>query len=131
MSLRHHEGWQRFSVIFLDPGGVAGGWAIDLYLGHPSRPHKDLEIAILRIDQSPLPQYLRGWAFAKILPHTGGRMEPWQDGRSSAGRARVGTLKTLRCGECTVQPLFPSTSCPKTCQGYPFLQTEIRSPPIG
>lgn len=29
---------------------VVGGWAIDLFLGHQSRPHDDLEIAVLRPD---------------------------------------------------------------------------------
>ncbi|HLJ39037.1 MAG TPA: hypothetical protein VKT54_11575 [Steroidobacteraceae bacterium] len=30
------------------PWWVAGGWAIDLFLGHQGRPHKDLDIGILR-----------------------------------------------------------------------------------
>jgi hypothetical protein len=30
------------------PWAVAGGWAIDLHLGHQTRPHEDLEIAIPR-----------------------------------------------------------------------------------
>jgi hypothetical protein len=28
------------------PWYVAGGWAVDLYLGGPTRPHEDLEIAV-------------------------------------------------------------------------------------
>jgi Aminoglycoside-2''-adenylyltransferase len=32
------------------PWCVVGGWAIDLWLGHETRPHADLEIAILRRD---------------------------------------------------------------------------------
>jgi len=29
---------------------VAGGWAIDLHLGHQSRAHQDIDIAVLRRD---------------------------------------------------------------------------------
>lgn len=32
------------------PWCVVGGWAIDLFLGRSTRPHEDLEIAILRAD---------------------------------------------------------------------------------
>jgi hypothetical protein len=32
------------------PWCVAGGWAIDLFLGEQTRPHGDLEIAIIRSD---------------------------------------------------------------------------------
>lgn len=33
---------------------VAGGWAIDLFLGRRTRPHKDVEIALARDDQARL-----------------------------------------------------------------------------
>lgn len=29
---------------------VAGGWAIDLHIGHPTRDHDDLEISVLAAD---------------------------------------------------------------------------------
>jgi hypothetical protein len=31
---------------FERPSCIAGGWAIDLFLGRMTRPHKDIEIAI-------------------------------------------------------------------------------------
>lgn len=40
------------------PWWVAGGWAVDLFLGRQTRHHKDIEIAIARADQQhllPLP----------------------------------------------------------------------------
>jgi len=40
---------------------VAGGWALDLFLGRKTRPHADLEISILAADQGALFQHLRGW----------------------------------------------------------------------
>jgi hypothetical protein len=33
------------------PWAVCGGWAIDLFLHHVTRPHKDVDFAILRKDQ--------------------------------------------------------------------------------
>lgn len=45
---------------------VAGGWAIDLFLGIETRPHQDIEIAIFRRDQLALQKYLRGWHLQKV-----------------------------------------------------------------
>ena len=39
---------------FHEPWGVAGGWAIELFLNHPLRPHADVDIAILRAHQQKL-----------------------------------------------------------------------------
>jgi hypothetical protein len=36
------------------PWAIAGGWAIDLYLDRHTRPHADVDIAILREDQRQL-----------------------------------------------------------------------------
>ena len=36
------------------PWGIAGGWAIDLYLDRQTRAHADVDIAILRGDQRKL-----------------------------------------------------------------------------
>ena len=44
---------------------IAGGWAIDLYLGKITRPHDDIEIAIFRRDQIALQNYLNGWVLQK------------------------------------------------------------------
>ncbi len=43
--------------------GFCGGWAIDLFLAQQTRPHKDVDIAVLRRDQRALYTYLstRGW----------------------------------------------------------------------
>lgn len=45
---------------------VAGGWAIDLYLGKISRPRDDIEIAIFRRNQIALQKYLNDWLLQKI-----------------------------------------------------------------
>jgi len=56
---------------------VVGGWAIDLFLGHQSRAHKDLEIGISRSNQTDLKSYLRSRKFMKVAE---GELSPWIDG---------------------------------------------------
>jgi hypothetical protein len=51
---------------FPKPWFVAGGWAIDLFVGAATRPHEDLEVAVLRRDQGALRAYLRGWTLQKV-----------------------------------------------------------------
>jgi hypothetical protein len=45
------------------PWWVAGGWALDLFLGRESRPHKDLDVGILRRDAPRVIEALPGWEF--------------------------------------------------------------------
>ena len=40
---------------------IAGGWAIDLYLGERTRPHADIDIQVDRRDAGLLHQSLPGW----------------------------------------------------------------------
>jgi hypothetical protein len=61
---------------------IAGGWALDLFLGQVTREHDDVEVAIFRDDQRGLRDYLylNGWSFeAQVGPARGDR-ERW-DGR--------------------------------------------------
>ncbi|HUR78520.1 MAG TPA: 2-amino-4-hydroxy-6-hydroxymethyldihydropteridine diphosphokinase [Acidimicrobiales bacterium] len=50
------QGWE-------GPWAVAGGWAIELFVGRPVREHNDLEIAIARVDAPRLHDHLQGWQF--------------------------------------------------------------------
>jgi hypothetical protein len=43
------------------PWWIAGGWALDLFLGRQTRAHNDIEIAIFRDDLDKLRAHLRGW----------------------------------------------------------------------
>lgn len=61
---------------FKKPWFVAGGWAIDLFIGDITRLHKDIEIAIFRKDQNSLRKYLFGWEFTKVV---NGKMNPWNE----------------------------------------------------
>ena len=60
---------------FASPWFIAGGWAVDLFLGEVTRPHDDIEIAILRRDQSALHAHLRGWRWEKVLDD---ERSPWR-----------------------------------------------------
>ena len=59
---------------FSAPWCVAGGWALDLFLGRVTRAHHDVEIALFREDQALLHGHLRDWRFEKVLD---GRFVPW------------------------------------------------------
>ncbi len=64
---------------FSQPWFVAGGWAIDLHVGRVTRPHKDVEIAILRRDQDAIRNHLPKWEFHYVTPGRPG-LEPWEKG---------------------------------------------------
>ncbi|MDW0118269.1 hypothetical protein QTL97_15150 [Sporosarcina thermotolerans] len=49
------------------PWGIAGGWAIDLFIENQSRKHSDIEIAISREDQHSMRNHLTGWKFDKVV----------------------------------------------------------------
>jgi hypothetical protein len=51
------------------PWAVAGGWALDLHLGRVTRSHSDVEVAVLRRDQSVARSALGpGWMFEVVIP---------------------------------------------------------------
>jgi hypothetical protein len=58
------------------PWAVCGGWAIDLFLNRRTRPHKDVDFAVLRRDQLVIQEHLlsRGWALEKAAQ---GKLVPW------------------------------------------------------
>lgn len=53
---------------FHAPWGIAGGWALDLFIGHESRSHADIDIAILRADQKQLRSQVSG-RIEKVIDH--------------------------------------------------------------
>lgn len=57
---------------------IAGGWAIDLYLGRSTRPHADLEIGIFRRDQFALRAHLGAWQWQQVF---NGTLSRWQGER--------------------------------------------------
>jgi hypothetical protein len=59
---------------FKRPWFIAGGWAIDLFVGRETRKHEDIEIAILREDQFHLRKYLKEWNVHKVEDNV---LKPW------------------------------------------------------
>jgi hypothetical protein len=60
------------------PWFIAGGWAIDLWLGQVTRPHDDVDVAVFRRDQRLVRGLFPGWSWWKILPGSrGGDRVPW------------------------------------------------------
>ncbi len=66
-----------FMAGFVRPWFVAGGWALDLYLGRKSREHEDVDVAIFRSDQLAMQDYLTGWHLQKVRER---KLEEWRPG---------------------------------------------------
>jgi len=66
-------------VGFDRPWCIAGGWALDLWLGRVTRNHQDVEIALLRDHQIELRDYLADWTFKLVTRDH--RLVAWKDRR--------------------------------------------------
>ena len=53
---------------------VTGGQALDVFLGHSTRAHADLDVAVLRRDQQAFRRALPGW---DLVIRTDGGFAPW------------------------------------------------------
>jgi len=56
------------------PWFVAGGWAIDCFLGRITRVHHDVDILVFRRDQSLLHSTLAEFPLRRVIPHPEGLM---------------------------------------------------------
>ena len=56
---------------------VAGGWAIDLFIGRLTRQHADVDIAVWRDEQEHLRTALPDWGFSIA---DSGQLRPWPSG---------------------------------------------------
>ncbi len=59
------------------PWWIAGGWALDLFVGQQTRSHNDLDVAVLRRDQQILRELLGRWDLR--IAH-GGAFITWKRG---------------------------------------------------
>jgi len=59
------------------PWWIAGGWAIDLFVGHQTRFHQDTDVLIRRDDQLIIQHYLSGWDLHKTNQPG---LKPWPKG---------------------------------------------------
>jgi hypothetical protein len=80
--------WQPLSVRELavalrglaSPWWIAGGWALDLFLGRQIRPHADIDVLILRPDQLTVQHHLSNWQLHKTGQSTPSKLAPWPPG---------------------------------------------------
>lgn len=71
------------------PWWIAGGWAIDLVVGRPTRPHDDIDVALLERDEHALRTDLADVDLLLVTPPDH-REQPWPPGRRlTAGSDRV------------------------------------------
>jgi hypothetical protein len=88
-SMTSHHAWSALSPAearelfggFQRSWWVAGGWAIDLFLGRQTRRHEDIDIAILRGDEVTMASMLAGW---EICVAHDGKLTPWPGDRPLA-----------------------------------------------
>jgi hypothetical protein len=59
------------------PWWIAGGWALDLFVGRQMRAHEDIEISVFRGDEVKIRERLNGWEFSLA---TDGTLTPWKSG---------------------------------------------------
>lgn len=57
--------------------GLAGGYAVEQFLGRSIRPHDDIDVLIFRDDQRLLYQWLRGWQLFAADPP--GTLRSWRE----------------------------------------------------
>ena len=60
------------------PWWIAGGWAIDLFVGRQTRKHHDTDVLVLRDDQLAVQGHLAEWDLQKAEPP--GILGPWAKG---------------------------------------------------
>jgi hypothetical protein len=73
---------------------VAGGYAVEHFVGRPIRSHADIDVLLLRRDAKDLHRLLQGW---EIWASSSGRLHPWQ---TNAGLAPdVNDIWCRRSGE--------------------------------
>ncbi|MBN2056375.1 hypothetical protein JW905_15740 [bacterium] len=62
---------------------LAGGWALDLFLGRRTRDHGDTDVLVVRRHQSGLWRHLRDWNLFKAVR---GELLPWLERLVPAGQ---------------------------------------------
>ena len=61
------------------PWWIAGGRALDMFIGHETRTHVDIDVAVLRRDQQPFREALGKWDVQ--IAHAG-EFIPWKRGET-------------------------------------------------
>lgn len=99
------------------PWFLCGGWAADLWLGRQTRPHVDVDIAVLHDDQHAVFEYLRGWALVAHDPNVPDDTTRQWDGRRLDPPAHI-HVPTL------ASPLATSPALSHSAYEFEFLLSE-------
>lgn len=68
---------RRVMAGFDRPWWIAGGWALDMFLGRKTREHEDIDVELLRSDQQAIQSHLRDW---ELYLASAGVLSPWVAG---------------------------------------------------
>ena len=89
-----HEVATLFSSVTV-PWWIAGGWALDLFLGGQTREHEDIDVQILRRDQHAIRELLQAWDVQAAHPTT--RPEEWPLRAWEAGTVLSSAVHDIWC----------------------------------
>jgi Aminoglycoside-2''-adenylyltransferase len=79
------------------PWWVAGGWAIDLFVGRETRHHEDLDVVVLRRDQFVIQASMGDWELWAADPP--GTLRPW-----AAGEFLAPAIHDIWCRRASSEP---------------------------
>ena len=120
---------------------IAGGWAIELFVGRPVREHKDLDVAVARADAVLLHDQFAGWEL--LFPSPAG-FRPWSAGEPLPDDEHQLWCRRVTDGKWTHEILFedirdgvlyyrrdPSVTLPVdeailTPDGIPFVAPQVQ-----
>ena len=128
------------------PWWIAGGWALDLFLGTTTREHEDIDVLVLRRDQLVVQAHLcADWELFKTKQPTPSRLAPWPRGeflhrpiddiwvrRPGASAWSFQIMLTDAEGDEWVYKRLPTIGGPiaemglMTSEGIPYLAPEIQ-----
>lgn len=126
-----------------NPWWIAGGYAIELFVGHKLRDHGDIDVLLLRRDQDVVHEILAGWDVQAADPP--GQLRPWPAGEvlpqhvhdiwcreSPSGPWRLQIMLDNTDGNHWFSRRDPRVRRPvaelarETSEGWPYLAPEIQ-----
>lgn len=84
------------------PWWIAGGWAIDFFLGRQTREHEDIDVLFLRRDQAAVRALFAGWDVQAALPPP--RDETWPFHAWQQGETLDSAIHDIWCRPTATQP---------------------------